>query len=451
MRFKFLFSLIIFLSFSVVKLIAAAEVPIWASMDIPKFINPGSEIVVNMSIERGDVEGFVKVEEFFPMGVVIKEVDSYGAEFSYVHNYLTLTWKQIPVEDVIKVKFKMFVPSTLEGKAKVEGKIRFMEKGKLSSIKFDDFDVTFQKEDDDEETNKTVETPLKVIVGQPTKTKGSIEKLPKPETPVTVNAKRSFTVLNANEVLVQIVVEQVGLTGFLKLEDLIPMGFKAKSDNTNGSTFSYLENKVKHVWSEIPAVSKISLAYKIIRDGNDAKKFALEGSLQYLDKGESKKIDLNDDVNLDYKPIVEPEKANEVTSNEKVNNTSIKSKTDKKESSPVDAPEAKKVVSKPAASKPIAKSESQGITYKIQICATQNKSDVDKVAQEFNVSESIEAEVQDGWYKYTVGSFKSYNEAKKFRNSKASIPTSPFISAYYNGKRISVQEANMINNQKLLK
>ena len=148
---------------------------------------------------------------------------------------------------------------------------------------------------------------------------------------------------------------------------------------------------------------------------------------------------------------MEPEKANEVTSNEKANNATIKSKTDKKESSPVDAPEAKKVVSKPAAAKPIAKSESQGITYKIQICATQNKSDVDKVAQEFNVSESIEAEVQDGWYKYTVGSFKSYNEAKKFRNSKASIPTSPFISAYYNGKRISVQEANMINNQKLLK
>jgi hypothetical protein len=92
-----------------------------------------------------------------------------------------------------------------------------------------------------------------------------------------------------------------------------------------------------------------------------------------------------------------------------------------------------------------------GIVFKVQICATQNNSEATKVAAEFNLTEEIESEMQDGWHKYTIGNFDTYEDAKNMREVKGNLASVPFIAAYYNGKRISVQEALMIRSQKLMK
>ncbi len=427
------------------------------SMDIPQYIAPGKELTVNLRVDRGVTEGYVKIEEFFPLGIVATPVESQGAEFSFSNNYLTIVWKDIPKEDVLKLKFKLSIPSTMEGKAKFEGRVNFLVNNKLTKTEFEDFNVTFQSEDADEETTKEIETPRKVIVGLPNKTKGSIEKIAKVELPITINAKRTFTVLNADELLVQIEIDQTNLTGFLKHEDMIPMGFKIKNENNSGSTFTFMENKVKYVWSEVPKENKIITSYRLIRDGNDAKKLTLDGSVQYLDKGESKKIELkNEDINFDFiqaegteKPSVAKSASNVAAPNSNPNPNPNPNPKPVAKSEP--KPVVKKVVNvatKPASEFPKA---SKGIKFKVQICATQNKSDAQKVSQEFNITEEIESEMQDGWYKYTIGVFGNYNDAKSFSDSKSSIPTRPFVSAYYNGKRISVQEALMINSQKLMK
>jgi len=423
-------------------------VPILVSMDVPQYINPGSEVEVNMIVERGDIEGFVKVEEFFPIGVTVQELESGGAEFSFVHNYLTYKWNEIPVQDIIKIKFKMFVPSTIEGRGKIEGRIYFNQNKKLTNIKFDDFNITFQKEDAEEETKKELETPQKVIVGLPTKTKSSIEKQPKTEQPISISAKRNFSVISATEVTVKIEIEQTALSGFLKYEDIVPMGFKAKSDDNAGSTFSFLDNKVKHLWSEVPKDNKFTFSYNILRDGNDSKKFVLEGSLQYLDKGETKKIELNDEVNFEFKTNEGTEKISISSATSSENISTRKSVVEPTKSKSVDSPVAKKMVQ--SLPKQLNTTTSQGIVYKVQVCATQSKSTSEKVSQEFNITEAIETELQDGWYKYTIGTFKRYAEAKAFRKTKSNISTSPFVAAYYDGKRVTVQEANMIKNQRLM-
>ena len=134
------------------------------SMDIPQYIAPGKDLTVNMRVERGVTEGYVKIEEFFPLGIVATPVEMQGAEFAFSNNYLTIVWKDIPKDEVLKLKFKLSIPSTIEGKAKFEGRVNFLENNKLTRTEFEDFDVTFQSEDADEETTKEIETPKKVIV-----------------------------------------------------------------------------------------------------------------------------------------------------------------------------------------------------------------------------------------------------------------------------------------------
>ena len=64
--------------------------------------------------------------------------------------------------------------------------------------------------------------------------------------------------------------------------------------------------------------------------------------------------------------------------------------------------------------------------------------------------------MHQGWYKYTLGSFNSYSGARdKRENVNQSIAElsalGPFVAAYNNGSRITVQEALMISGQTWIK
>ncbi|MCD6332453.1 MAG: SPOR domain-containing protein, partial [Bacteroidales bacterium] len=81
----------------------------------------------------------------------------------------------------------------------------------------------------------------------------------------------------------------------------------------------------------------------------------------------------------------------------------------------------------------------QGVEYKIQVGAFRDKSQGGtRLARKYGITESLSEEYTNGWYKYTVGSFRSYNEAVRFRNSFINKTKlwSAFIVAYKNGKRL---------------
>jgi hypothetical protein len=61
---------------------------------------------------------------------------------------------------------------------------------------------------------------------------------------------------------------------------------------------------------------------------------------------------------------------------------------------------------------------------------------------------TVNAEQLDGLNKYTTGSFTTYQDARNNRETvKGKGVAGPFVVAYNNGKRITVQEALMITSQ----
>ena len=189
-------------------------------------------------------------------------------------------------------------------------------------------------------------------------------------------------------------------------------------------------------------------------DRFNATSLSLEGSANYLDNGDTKKVDIKDEnIVWDFKQSEATEKATvkpDATAKKekqvaKKDDSKTEKVTPKKTSKPVDSPESKPITNKSS------NQSKGGIVFKVQICATQNKSEAIKVAAEFNLTEEIESEMQDGWHKYTIGSFDTYEDAKNMRDVKGNLSSVPFVAAYYNGKRVSVQEALMIRSQKLMK
>jgi hypothetical protein len=106
----------------------------------------------------------------------------------------------------------------------------------------------------------------------------------------------------------------------------------------------------------------------------------------------------------------------------------------------------RKIVAEPIAVKADKPSEnvnpspSEKVEFRIQLRASYKlRLSTDSLAALFKLDKPIHEEKIGGWYKYSVGSFKTYDEAKAYRqkiNGKPGIKD-PFIIAYYDGKRLN--------------
>jgi len=97
-----------------------------------------------------------------------------------------------------------------------------------------------------------------------------------------------------------------------------------------------------------------------------------------------------------------------------------------------------------AAQQQVKEPEIRGLTYSVQIMAVYFKVDEEKLKTIYCGDKKIKERFEDGMYKYSIGEFESFNEAKEFRKT-LKIPS--FIIAFHNGERISTVDARKIENQ----
>ena len=95
-------------------------------------------------------------------------------------------------------------------------------------------------------------------------------------------------------------------------------------------------------------------------------------------------------------------------------------------------------------------SAEKGITYKVQILAAHRVVDKSYLKKKFSFEESYNIEHHNGWIKYTTGMYTQYKDARdarvKITSASSKLP-GPFVTAYNDGERITVQEALLISKQ----
>ena len=94
-----------------------------------------------------------------------------------------------------------------------------------------------------------------------------------------------------------------------------------------------------------------------------------------------------------------------------------------------------------------------GINYRVQILAGPNNVKQPYFETIYKYTGDFIVENHEGWVKYTTGDYPIYKNARDGREdirSSYNFP-GPFVVAYNNGERITVQEALMITNQNWVK
>lgn len=425
--------------------------PMSVTGNFPKNVKPGSEFSAELKINKGSMSGFAKLQIEVPQGFTVKEVESKGASFTFENNIAKYIWTSAPSETEFTVKINVSVDASVSGSKNISAKYSYVNNNTKEVIEMPSTEVIVgessepvvtnnnqaKEEANDDSSNETkTESVTPVTTTNPTATSSTPL-----ETPVEPNSNVSCSrsISNGshvNEFNVEIKIKCPGIKGFAKFQDLIPEGYTAKAGSkAAGSSFSFSDGKAKFVWVSLPAEGEMVINYvleKTTASGGEK----LEGEFSYLENDQTKKVKLpTETISAESTPVAvnTPTESTETKTTEPV-------KTENTETNPVKNEQ------------PAINKKEGNVSYCVQIGAFRNSISSDILTKKFNISENIRSEMAEGFHKFMVGQFNEYKGARDHREQiKQQGCASAFVAAYNGPKRITVQEALMITNQKWFK
>lgn len=358
-------------------------------------------------------------------------------------------------------------------------------------------------------------TPAENNSTPPTVTTNTVAAQPSAPVPsnTAVNITRSYsasTVEPAGDITVSLTVHKGSLSGFAKLEENIPNGLIVSEGDKQGASFTFVDNKAKFVWLSLPSDSVFTISYKISVGSTVSGDQAISGEFSYLEnnnamkyqvastgfsvQGASQPVANNTPPANNVTPpsnnstppadnntppannVTQP--ANNVTppanntppadnNNPPANNTQpVANSTPPTNNVTPPANNTQPVAdntppannTQPSSAEagnsvtPNIPAASGSVSYRVQIMALHNPVEPSVLAKRYGISETINEEMLEGYTKYTVGSFSEYKAVRDHREKvRGKGVKGPFVVAYNEGKRITVQEALMITHQQWYK
>ena len=463
--------------FFIISIFSGAE-GISITSNLPKNMSPGQEIEVEVKITKGGLGGFAKFQLEMPEGFTATEVDSKGANYSFATGLAKWVWPALPTESDVVIKFKLKADASMSGAKSVAGKFSYVENNAKQVVEMPTVEIMIggdgavATENTSTPTNTTSSSTPTVANTTPTiaSTTPTVATTPTTEvtntTPtVSLNDEpgANVTVIrnikpgsNADEHLIELKISKGSIKGFAKFSDDLPAGYTAKSVGTSESSFSVADGKVKFVWVTLPSQEEITISYLL--SGRSMSMVELTGEFSYLANDQSKKF-IMQKVTIPNTPSAEIAQTptSTPTMTETPTNTVVTTPTNTEVAvttntvTPTETPTTTGNNTENTATN-ITENRSGSINYRVQIGAFSNANVTSgTLSRKFGVRGTIISEMQAGLNKFMVGNHSEYKDARDQRETIKPSINSAFVVAYNGAKRVTVQEALMLTNQKWFK
>lgn len=434
------------------------------NLGVPSEVNAGAEFDVEVTLQKGNIESFARFQQDLPNGLTAQAVDPASADFSFENQKIKIIWLKLPAESEIKVLYRLRVDERLKGEFSLNGIFSYIEDNQRKSVVVASSAIVIKQ-------SSRIDPNLIVDIKD-------FQQMVPIQPPISLVAKNVKCVRQVptlvgdnNEYVVNILVNKGNTEKFAKIEEDVPQGFKAEPIQTKDAIFTFKEQKVKFLWMNLPPEQRFVVSYKLIPlKKAETKQLLLKGTFSFIINETTQVIDITqkdiDLSNLDPKnlesiiaslPIPSVSSSNQ--GNNGLPNSNSYTETGADGGKEI-AVKYQKIEDKKSFSnsrkvdmKPYMLEPEKGVYFRIQIAAGHRPVDIKTYFKKYKLPKEIRTEEHEGWYKYSVGSFNDYKEARDYRVNlwKTTSISDAFVAAYNDGKRITVQEALMITNQKWCK
>jgi hypothetical protein len=108
-----------------------------ATQTIPASAAAGSSFTVEININRGSINGFMKFFQELPAGFTATEIDSKGGSFSFADNGAKVVWIAPPNEPTYTVSYKVTVPPDASGTKTITAKFSYINNNERKIFDFE--------------------------------------------------------------------------------------------------------------------------------------------------------------------------------------------------------------------------------------------------------------------------------------------------------------------------
>lgn len=449
------------------------------TQELPTNMQAGEEALITVEINKSDVSGFAKYQLIVSEGLQIEVVESAGASFTFNDQKAKFIWMALPNVKTFTLKYRIIATAEATGLLDVKSRFSYIYQNERKNFILDTQSISIGGATDEAIAEVNDNTPVNMNA--------------------EAFAQRIVTSVGINQWETEIVISQSNLEGFSKIEETIPQGYTALNLSSNGAVFSLNDLTIKYIWTDIPQTQKVRVKYKLLpvvaMDGNQPEIF---GTFSYLRDEETMSmpiidsdmeeliveevVEVPEELELETEDtaaviIEEPEPIAEAIPEpepESIPEPEVITETVAAVAvAPKPTPEPKAEPKPEPKAAPVPKEEpvvaqaspqnavdgnivdvplpEVGVYYRVQIAAGKNNVKQDTFAKMYNFHEVLKLENISGWFKYTTGHHQVYKSARDDRTritAKYTKFKGPFVTAYNDGERITVQEALMITSQK---
>ncbi len=424
-------------------------------MEMPNVIEAGTEITVNVTINKGKLTGFARFQQDLPYGFTAIAGNSANADFSFEDQKVRLIWLRVPDAEEITVSYTIVANERLKGSINLNGHFSYIENNERKSVDLQPQMLAIAP-------SPNVDQDM-IVDAQEWAKRAKIPATTTKASRVVCLRQNPVWMQDGNVFLVTLLVNKEAIQKYAKIEEVIPKGYTAVDVDAKGGMFSFSGQLAKFFWMDLPAEPYFTVTYKLIpNEGTNINETAMQiaGTFSYTLGDNTMSVDV-----IERKEVLAGLNQNQVNNilNSVIIGEPILIASTTEKTSPGKKPTAPTVVVSSHSDRPVAVSGSKsennsltpesGIYYRVQIAAGHQPLNGQRYFRKYKLERSVERELHDGWFKYSIGSFAEYKAARDYRVHLSNTTTlnDAFVAAYNNGKRITVQEALMALNQKWYK
>jgi hypothetical protein len=448
-----------------------SQTPIEISLDLPSEVEAGKSFIVSIKLQKGALEEFSRFQQELPVGLKAEQVSSGTADYSFEKQRIRYIWLKLPPDEQINLSYKVNVDQRLKGSFTLDGEFSYVEENERKMVNVSTDPVTIIPSPD-------IAVADQVDIAQFGQVLAAEQAAGQSRREITCIRQTPYLSANGNDLVVNLLVYKKDLDKFAKIEEQVPEGFEAKSMESREAIFTFQDGVAKFVWMNLPPGQGFRIAYRLVPVREmTVEGLTITGQLSYIEEGKNISIPVRQE-NIDLSAVDEsqveqlmariesgeaapgpaaglPETLGSqgtagAQGEQPVAGAGEREVKDEQPVSGTTRPEVKDTGGGPPERIPatLQLAVMDGIYYRIQVAAFRKLNDPGEIRGSSQLGRPLKIEYHQGLYKYTIGPFNSYNDARALRDELVENGTvrDAFVTAYRNGMRMSVPQAISLNN-----